>query len=106
MVNVELAAEWTENLPLIPFSDFERARSSDKLFPYGPSGCGKSRATFELVRENLSCNAKLAIKIGVIVFVKPLLMVVIIIIAKLLMLLLLFLSSMFVYLHHMAGSSI
>lgn len=105
MVNVELAAEGTENLPLIPFSDFERARSSDKLFPYGPSGCGKSRATFELVRENLSYNAKLAIKIGVVVFVKPLLMVIIITTAKLLMLLLL-LSSMFVYLHHVAGSSI
>jgi Cdc6-like AAA superfamily ATPase len=54
MVNVQLAEEGSEKLPFIPFSDFERARASDKLFLYGPTGCGKSRAVFELVRENLT----------------------------------------------------
>ncbi|MDQ3839985.1 MAG: RNA helicase domain-containing protein, partial [Thermoproteota archaeon] len=54
MVNVQLAEEGSEKLPFIPFSDFERARASDKLFLYGPSCCGKSRAMFELVRENLA----------------------------------------------------
>jgi hypothetical protein len=54
MINVQLAEEGSEKLPFIPFSDYERARASDKLFLYGPSGCGKSRAVFELVSENLT----------------------------------------------------
>ena len=48
-----MAAEGSESLPFVPFSNFNGAKYSDKLFLYGPSGCGKSRAIFELVRENL-----------------------------------------------------
>ena len=41
IVNVQLAEEGSENLPFIPFSDFERARASDKLLLDSSSGCGK-----------------------------------------------------------------
>lgn len=55
MVNVQLSAEGSDSLPFVPFTKFDNAKYSDKLFLYGPSGCGKSRAIFELVKENL-CN--------------------------------------------------
>jgi hypothetical protein len=54
LVNVQLAAEASESLPFVPFSNYNIAKYSDKLFLYGPSGCGKSRAMFELLRENLA----------------------------------------------------
>ena len=53
LVNVQLGAEGNGILPFTPFTDFDSAKHSDKLFLYGPSGCGKSRAIFELVKENL-----------------------------------------------------
>ena len=43
IVNVQLATERSESLPFVPFSNFDGAKYSDKLFLYGPSGCGKSR---------------------------------------------------------------
>jgi hypothetical protein len=54
LVNVQLAAGATESLPFVPFSNFNIAKYSGKLFLYGPSGCGKSRVIFELLRENLA----------------------------------------------------
>src|SRR5919202_1713939 len=53
MVNVQLVTERSESLPFVPFSNFNGAKYSDKLFLYGSSGCGKSRAVFEIIRENL-----------------------------------------------------
>jgi hypothetical protein len=53
LVNVQLAAEGSESLPFVPFSNFNSTKYSDKLLLYGPSGCSKSRAMFELVKENL-----------------------------------------------------
>jgi hypothetical protein len=45
LVNVQLAAEASGILPFIPFTNFDSAKDSDKLFLYDPSGCGKSRAS-------------------------------------------------------------
>jgi hypothetical protein len=53
LVNVQLGAQDSGALPFTPFTSYDSAKHSDKLFLYGPSGCGKSRALFELVKEDL-----------------------------------------------------
>jgi hypothetical protein len=63
LVNVQLAAEGSESLPFVPFSNFDSPKYSDKLFLYGPSGCGKSRTIFELLRENLASLKKSTLSI-------------------------------------------
>src|SRR5690242_669208 len=42
IINVQLTTEGSEILPFVPFSNFNGAKYSDRLFIYGPSGCGKS----------------------------------------------------------------
>ena len=48
LINVQLGAQDSGAIPFTPFTNYDGAKHSDKLFLYGPSGCGKSRLHLEL----------------------------------------------------------
>ena len=53
-INVQLALENSQSIPLISSNGFDNVKFQDKLFIYGPSGCGKSRCIYELVKDKLN----------------------------------------------------
>jgi hypothetical protein len=59
LINVQLGAQDNGAIPFTPFTNYDDAKHSDKLFLYGPSGCGKSRALFELIKEDLGSLKKI-----------------------------------------------
>jgi hypothetical protein len=59
LINVQLGAPDSGAIPFTPFTNYDGAKHSDKLFLYGPSGCGKSRALFELIKEDLGSLKKI-----------------------------------------------
>jgi hypothetical protein len=50
-INVQFTEESSNQLPFVPFKEFENLRREEKVFLFGPSGCGKSRAIIELLRS-------------------------------------------------------
>ena len=57
-INVQITLDKKNDIPFIPPSNFQLAKSQDKLFCYGPGGSGKSRLIFELVRTSLNDNVE------------------------------------------------
>src|SRR5919202_5937638 len=53
-INVQLALENSQSIPLISSNGFDNVKLQDKLFIYGPSGCGKSRCIYELAKDKLN----------------------------------------------------
>jgi hypothetical protein len=49
-INVQFTEESSNQLPFVPFKEFENLLREEKVFLFGPSGCGKSRAIIELLR--------------------------------------------------------
>jgi hypothetical protein len=49
-INVQFT-ESSEQLPFVPFKEFENLLREEKVFLFGPSGCGKSRTIIELLRS-------------------------------------------------------
>jgi hypothetical protein len=50
-INVEFT-DSSNQLPFVPFKEFENLLREEKVFLFGPSGCGKSRTIIELLRSN------------------------------------------------------
>ena len=50
-INVEFT-DSSNQLPFVPFKEFENLLREEKVFLFGPSGCGKSRTIIELLRNN------------------------------------------------------
>ena len=50
-INVQFTEESSNQLPFVPFKEFESLLREEKVFLFGPSGCGKSRAIIELLRS-------------------------------------------------------
>ena len=50
-INVQFTESAHQDLPFVPFRDFQSLLREDKVFLVGPSGCGKSRTIIELVRN-------------------------------------------------------
>jgi len=53
-INVQLALENSQSIPLISSNGFDNVKFQDKLFIYGPSGCGKSWCIYELAKDKLN----------------------------------------------------
>jgi hypothetical protein len=51
-INVQFTEESSNQLPFVPFKEFENLLREEKVFLFGPSGCGKSRTIIELLRSN------------------------------------------------------
>jgi hypothetical protein len=49
-INVQFT-DSSEQLPFVPFKEFENLLREEKIFLFGPSGCGKSRTIIELLRS-------------------------------------------------------
>ncbi len=49
-INVQFT-ESSNQLPFVPFKEFEILLREEKIFLFGPSGCGKSRTIIELLRS-------------------------------------------------------
>ena len=50
-INVQFTEGSSSNqLPFVPFKDFQNLLREEKVFLFGPSGCGKSRTIIELLR--------------------------------------------------------
>ena len=50
-INVQFSEESSNQLPFVPFKEFENLLREEKVFLFGPSGCGKSRTIIELLRS-------------------------------------------------------
>jgi hypothetical protein len=51
-INVQFTEESSSNqLPFVPFKEFQNLLREEKVFLFGPSGCGKSRTIMELLRS-------------------------------------------------------
>jgi class 3 adenylate cyclase len=59
-INVQ-SAEYSNQLPFIPFKGFEKLRREEKIFLFGPSGSGKSRTIIELLRSKKESYDKIFI---------------------------------------------
>ena len=51
-INVQFTEESSNQLPFVPFKEFQNLLTEQKVFLFGPSGCGKSRTIIELLRSN------------------------------------------------------
>ena len=51
VINVQFSEESSNQLPFVPFKEFENLLREEKVFLFGPSGCGKSRTIIELLRS-------------------------------------------------------
>jgi class 3 adenylate cyclase len=51
-INVQFTESSQQDLPFVPFKEFQSLLREQKIFLFGPSGCGKSRTIIELVRNN------------------------------------------------------
>src|SRR5919112_1466318 len=49
-INVQFT-EASNQLPFVPFKEFQNLLREEKVFLFGPSGCGKSRTIIELLRS-------------------------------------------------------
>jgi hypothetical protein len=49
-INVQFT-ESSNQLPFVPFKEFQNLLTQEKVFLFGPSGCGKSRTIIELLRS-------------------------------------------------------
>jgi hypothetical protein len=49
-INVQFS-EASNQLPFVPFREFQNLLREEKVFLFGPSGCGKSRTIIELLRS-------------------------------------------------------
>jgi hypothetical protein len=49
-INVQFT-ESSNQLPFVPFKEFQNLLREEKVFLFGPSGCGKSRTIIELLRS-------------------------------------------------------
>lgn len=50
-INVQFESS-QQDLPFVPFKEFQSLLREQKVFLFGPSGCGKSRTIIELVKNN------------------------------------------------------
>ena len=50
-INVQFTESSQQDLPFVPFKEFQNLLREQKVFLFGPSGCGKSRTIIELIRK-------------------------------------------------------
>jgi adenylate cyclase len=55
-INVQFTESSQQDLPFVPFKEFQRLLPEQKVFLFGPSGSGKSRTIIELIRNNGGYN--------------------------------------------------
>jgi hypothetical protein len=53
-INVQLTLPDGEEIPFIPFNEYNHALNEDKIYLYGSSGVGKSRIIYEIVKNKIS----------------------------------------------------
>ncbi len=51
-INVQFTESSRQDLPFVPFKEFQSLLREQKVFLFGPSGCGKSRTIIELIQNN------------------------------------------------------
>src|SRR3954464_6949025 len=55
-INVQFTESSQQDLPFVPFKEFQSLLREQKVFLFGPSGSGKSRTIIELIRNNGGYN--------------------------------------------------